>query len=282
VKNVIILKGLPASGKSTWARKQLAEHPGQYKRINKDDLRAMLDGGKWSRDNEKFVLQTRDTLILDALQNGKNVIVDDTNLHPKHEAHIRALVKGQARVTVKFFEASVGECVSRDLQRQRSVGAHVIKDMHDRWLAPPPEQYTFDPDLEDAYIFDLDGTLAHMQKRGPYDWGRVGEDSVDANVVRTLRTAKAMGYTIIILSGRDGICKPETQEWLATHNIPYDELYLRAPGDNRKDSVIKEELFEEYIRPRYNIIAVYDDRDQVVEMWRQKGLSCYQVNYGAF
>lgn len=282
MKNVIVLKGLPASGKSTWARQQIIDHPGQYKRINKDDLRAMLDNKAWTRDNEKFTLQARDLLIQAALDEGKHVIVDDTNLHPKHEAHIRDLVKGQARVTVKFFEADVTTCITRDLQRHDSVGAHVIEDMYRRWLAPPPEEYQFDPDLEDAYIFDLDGTLAHMTTRGPYDWGRVGEDEVDPNVVRTLKSLKAHGHTIIILSGRDGICRPETQAWLETHNVPYDELFMRAPGDNRKDAIVKDELFEQYIRPRFNIIAVYDDRDPVVAMWRQKGLTCYQVNYGSF
>ncbi len=89
MKKVIILKGLPASGKSTWAKQRLAAEPGAYKRINKDELRAMLDDSHWSKGNERFVLRLRDHLIVAALEDGKHVIVDDTNLHPKHEQQIR-------------------------------------------------------------------------------------------------------------------------------------------------------------------------------------------------
>ena len=85
---VIILKGLPASGKSTWALEQTAKH-GNYKRINKDDLRAMIDGGKWSKAREQHVLDTRDWFINLCLSRKLNVIVDDTNFAPKHEARKR-------------------------------------------------------------------------------------------------------------------------------------------------------------------------------------------------
>ena len=88
---VFLIKGLPASGKSTWAKKLITENPNSYKRINKDDLRAMLDDSKHSNDSEKFILQVRDSLILMAIEKGKHVIVDDTNLAPKHEARIRDL-----------------------------------------------------------------------------------------------------------------------------------------------------------------------------------------------
>ena len=80
---LFMLKGLPASGKSTWAKAKMAEHPGSCKRVNKDDLRAMLDLGKWSQDNEKFVLSVSRSIVDGALGHGKHVIVDDTNLAPK-------------------------------------------------------------------------------------------------------------------------------------------------------------------------------------------------------
>ena len=86
---VILTRGLPGSGKSTWAKKLIVENPNSYKRINKDDLRAMLDDSKYSNDSEKFILQVRDAMILMAIENGKHVIVDDTNLAPKHDARIR-------------------------------------------------------------------------------------------------------------------------------------------------------------------------------------------------
>ena len=64
---VIITIGLPASGKTTWAKELMEKEPGEWKRINKDDLRAMLDNGRWSHINERFVIELRDHIILQAL-----------------------------------------------------------------------------------------------------------------------------------------------------------------------------------------------------------------------
>src|SRR5579859_5121355 len=130
-KHVIILKGLPASGKSTWAREQVEQYPGRYKIISKDSLRAMLDCGKWSKGNEQFILKTRNMLILLALEEGYHVLVDDTNLHPKHLEAIRELVKGKAEVEVKdFTDVPLGTCIERDRHRPNYVGEQVIRRMY--------------------------------------------------------------------------------------------------------------------------------------------------------
>ena len=70
MKKVIVMRGLPGSGKSTYAKKLLAENPNAWKRINRDELRAMFDGGHFSNGNEKFVKQVRDLLIIKALEDG--------------------------------------------------------------------------------------------------------------------------------------------------------------------------------------------------------------------
>ena len=79
-------KGLPASGKTTWAKSVVGA-----KRVNKDDLRAMIDNGKWSKKNERSILAARDNLIIQYLREGSSVIVDDTNLNPKHEQDLRKI-----------------------------------------------------------------------------------------------------------------------------------------------------------------------------------------------
>ena len=132
---VIILKGLPGSGKSTWARDLIAREPERYKRVNKDELRAMLDGGRWSETSERFIVRARDLLINAALQAGRSVIVDDTNLDPAHEARIRDLVAGRADIEIRFFDVDLEECIQRDSQRPKPVGAAVIREMHARYLA---------------------------------------------------------------------------------------------------------------------------------------------------
>jgi predicted kinase len=127
---VIITKGLPSSGKTTWARSVLVAEPGRYKRVNKDELRVMLDNGRYSKDNEAFIEAVRDQLILAALAAGKDVIVDDTNLDPRHEVHIRRIVHDRAEVVVKVFDAGLEECIERDRARAAPVGERVIRQMY--------------------------------------------------------------------------------------------------------------------------------------------------------
>lgn len=281
MKKVIILKGLPASGKSTWAKKQLDEHPGKYKRVNKDDLRAMLDNGRWSKENEAMVISLRDTIIIESLNRGKHVIVDDTNLHDKHIEHITKLVQGHAEVEVKMFDITVEQAVQRDLKRLNSVGKDVIVGMYNQFLKPKVEPYIPDKDKMGAFIFDIDGTLAKMDGRGPYDWSRVGEDKVNKPVAAVLDALSRRGYRIIIFTGRDGVCEPETKEWLEDNNIFYEHFDIRPQGNTEKDSIIKRRMLDK-IKDKYNVIGVFDDRDQVVDMWREAGLPCYQVAKGNF
>ncbi|MBA3488358.1 MAG: polynucleotide kinase [Longispora sp.] len=139
-----------------------------------------------------------------------------------------------------------------------------------------------------AIVFDVDGTLAlrgdHANVRRWYDWHRVGEDSPNEAVVELAQTiARAGLHRIIVMSGRDEVCRAETEQWLREQNVPFDELYMRPAGDGRKDSIVKEELYLKYVEPRYHVPFVVDDRDQVVDMWRTRfGLVCMQVAPGDF
>lgn len=282
MKKIIILKGLPASGKSTWAKEQVKKYPGQYKRINKDDLRAMLDGGHYSKGNEKFIVTVRDLLIMAALNAGKHVIVDDTNLNPIHESRIRNIVFPDTVIEVKFFEVDVDEAIRRDAKREASVGRDVILKMYNEFLKPEAPVIEYDKSLEDAVIVDVDGTLAHMVDRGPYDWKRVGEDKLCQEVSELVEHYKWDAYKIIVVTGRDGSCEQETRQWLDKHHVPYDELYIRPAGNNEQDAIIKRRIYDEHIKGKYNVRVVIDDRDQVVRMWRSLGLKCIQVADGTF
>jgi predicted kinase len=290
---VTILKGLPASGKSTWAKKMLDEHPGMYKRINKDDLRAMLDHSHHSKGNETFVLKTRDWLIIEALKDGKHVIVDDTNLDPKHEARIREIVHEYARdaerqikVEVKEFNATLEESIEWDAKRPAPVGEKAIRSIHSRYVDPVgrmPFYTDQDASLPKAIICDIDGTLALIHGRNPFDASRCESDLINDPVVNIVRHYKSLGYTIILLSGRSTAHRVQTLNWLSAHQIPYDLLHMRNEGDMRKDAIIKKELYEKHIKGMYYIDFVLDDRNQVVDMWRKEiGLLCLQVYYGDF
>ncbi len=279
---VTICKGLSASGKSTWAKEQVAKRPGDVKRVNKDDLRAMLDGGHWTKNNERFVENLRDYIIISALIDGRHVIIDDTNLHPRQEAAIRALIKEHKPGTIikiKFFEIDLDEAIARDLKRPVSVGEKVIRNMWNAFLAPAAnDPITNDPKLPIAVIVDLDGTLALMVNRGPFDASKCETDEVN-EVVRGIITHQEH---VVLMSGRSGEFRAHTERWLQANSIHYSELHMRAEGDQRKDSIVKRELFDAHVRGKWNVSFVLDDRQQVVDMWRGLGLICLQVARGDF
>lgn len=299
MQKVILTIGLPASGKTTWAKKELEENPSKYKRINKDDLRAMLDG-KWTPASEKFILQSRDTLIEQALRDGFSVIVDDTNLNPSHLRNINLLVERfnldtskDVKVETKFFNTSVSDCIVRDKQRPNGVGEKVIYNMYNQYSnihnfddINPIEQ---DITLPKAIIVDIDGTVAHRIDRGPFEWSRVKEDLPKREILDIVKMFHDNGYSIIFLSGRDEVCYDLTLEWIKDHfyetyKIDYNDiqLYMRPKDDVRKDSIVKKELFMEHVYNKYYITHVLDDRNSVVFLWRSMGLTCLQVAQGNF
>ena len=134
-------------------------------------------------------------------------------------------------------------------------------------------------------LVDVDGTLAKMKRgpgeRSPYDWHRVNEDQPNRPIINLVNTLCDV-YTIIILTGRDGIALEDTKKWLKEYGVYYDEIYIRPEGNTQKDSIIKHNIYVNHILPHYDVEFVLDDRDQVVNLWRSIGLTCLQVDYGNF
>lgn len=280
---ITVLKGLPASGKSTWSKEQIKKNS-NTKRVNKDDLRAMLDNSKWTPTNEKFILKIRDLIIKEALSSGNNVIVDDTNLHDKHIARIKELAKetnSKVEINDSFLKVGLEECIKRDLVRPNSVGEKVIRDMYKKFIATQELPIIQNKDNPKAVIFDVDGTLAIMNNRSPFDWAKVGDDILNKEVFNLYLAYKTLGYKIIICTGRDGVCEKETKQWLHKNDISYNEFRIRPKDNTEKDAIIKARFLEELVKDYY-IEVVVDDRDQVVQMWRSKGLKCFQVAEGNF
>lgn len=303
---LILTRGLPASGKSTWARKLVESDP-SYVRLNRDDFRQMLFGkAVLDSDGEVSVTIAQHGAVENALKAGKNVVVDDTNFFPRAvKSLLKIAQKYDAEVEFEdFTDVSLDECIRRDEIRREegnsnfssAVGEKVIRRMYDRYLKGRPlplvipdfpvlevTPYDNPSELPSAIIVDIDGTLAKMAGRSPYDWMRVGEDSPVQAVIDAVKSA-ALDSIVIVMSGRDGSCYEITTEWLDTHvgSENWDFLLMRAEGDNRRDDLVKYELFNKSVRGKYHVKYVLDDRDQVVAMWRKLGLACFQVNYGNF
>lgn len=292
MKKVILLRGLPASGKSTLARQLLDENKGMYKRLNKDELRAMLDNSEHSTHNEKFVERVRDMMLVEALRDGKHVIIDDTNLSDRPVERIRQVVQKyskdtgeQVKIEIREMNTSLEESLARDEVREKKVGRDVIMRMYKTHVLGDergPHYQPQDTTLPPAVLCDLDGTLAIL-RRSPYDAMACERDDLNEPIAQIIKNYHALGVKIILMSGREEKSRIPTTNWLKYNTIPYDALYMRTTGDMRKDAVIKKELYEAHVKGHYFVQFVLDDRNQVVDLWRlELGLPCLQVNYGDF
>lgn len=270
-----MLKGLPASGKTTHAEE--LELQG-WCRVNKDDIRTEFFPN-WKFKDEKDVIAIQDELIRASLSDLNDVVVDDTNFHPKHEQRLRTLAtEHNAELEILFIDTHPEECIRRNRKRQKSVPIEAIVTMYDKYIAPLREKKAeYEEGLEEAIIVDMDGTLANIGDRSPYDSSRADIDTVNDSVASVLSMAYGHGYKVIILTGRHGEDIEVTEKWLEGNGINYDLLFTRAEKDERKDYIVKRELFDNHIRGKYNIKFVMDDRPQVCREWRRMGLPVLQV-----
>ena len=134
-----------------------------------------------------------------------------------------------------------------------------------------------------AVLVDIDGTLALIKDRNPYSHQGVLKDHPNAPVIAVVRALSAAGHAIVLVSGRSELAREDTEVWLRRHlGGEFHGPFMRAHGDDRKDAVIKRELYERHVKPHLEVLCVLDDRDQVVHMWRGLGLTCLQVAPGDF
>lgn len=297
---MILTVGVPGCGKSTWAGRMVRRkfnNKRMFTEVNRDLLRREIGG---FADNEKIVsskeLEGRVNvahrgLIIGALKNGYNVIVSDTNINPDTRASLRSIAEAHGvPVFEKHFKESCDWKLLQDRNKTRPeydrVPFKVLRDFYIRYREQNFKKAYSKVQPNNpwmTHIFDIDGTLArHEGIRGPYDWHKVGLDLCYEDVADMARAMYEGGYKVIIVSGRDGCCRKQTEEWLDKHEIPYHELYMREAGDHMKDSIVKYDIFKKYIEPYTHVVGVWDDRRQVIDMWREIGLRCYEVQPGFF
>lgn len=294
-----ILIGIPASGKSTWSKQFLKNNP-NWVRVNRDLFREMFRNEQMCDPKiESIITDLQIKSIHAVLNRNLNVIVDNTHLKSEYIEAIFEEFKYKANISVQLFDISLDKAIERDNLREKKVGEEVIRKMwkqyrnlvdgNGRVFEDRRKQIeihknpVFDPKLEEVILCDLDGTLAHMNgKRGPFEWHRTDVDDLDEIVARTIKDHMTLGHKIIFMSGRSEEGRVPTEQWLEFYGFKYHALLMRKAGDFRKDNLIKEELYNEHIKGKYNVRHVYDDRQQVVDMWRNLGIKVYQVAKGDF
>lgn len=312
---LILTRGIPASGKSTWARAWQAEDPTWRVRVNRDDLRVMLAGTAFfpeltRRHQEETVTLNQVAMVEANLRAKMSVVLDDTNLtHRFVKDWLRLAQKLGVKVEFVDFNISLDEALARNKKRGDEGGHFVPEDavrsfyqrfvnkktgklnpypVLDPTFEPVVRPYVPLPDKPRAVLVDIDGTVADMGPcgRGPFEWHRVGEDSPISGVIEWVRFMAASGVTIIFMSGRDEVSREATLSWLREHVVngfwPDWQLHMRPENDTRGDEIVKAELFWKHVGENYNVIGVFDDRNKVVAMWRKMGLAVAQMADGDF
>ena len=149
--------------------------------------------------------------------------------------------------------------------------------------------------IKSTVIFDLDGTLALVDKRREialkpngkinfdifYDPQYIELDEPNSFVIELAKMYKRDGYEIVIVSGRSDRTKEATERWLEKYGILYDRMIMRKRKNFTPDNELKERWLEKYL-DRDDIRVVVDDRQRVVDMWRRNGLNVFQVANGNF
>lgn len=269
--------GVSASGKTTFANELVTQG---FRDINRDYIRfnIVCPGANWSNykfngKNENEVTRIHEQMIMESWSRGDNIVISDTNLNAgRRQNLIKTLEQLGYVVEIKEFHVAQETAFKRDRLRANGVGEGVIYRQFKDWNDYTGRiTYVADESLPKAIIFDVDGTIAQMDGRGPFEWKRVGEDKPRDLIIQMLRNYADMGYVIIICSGRDDICYPETKMWLDEHvgSIFWHGLYMRKNGDFRKDNAVKEEIFWTHLAHRYNIVACVDDRPQMIRLWHE-------------
>lgn len=146
--------------------------------------------------------------------------------------------------------------------------------------------------MKPAIIVDFDGTLSNTKHREhfvlakPKKWRDFFEaadkDPLQDWCREVITKFKADGFSIILVTGRPEWMRELSLTWLEKFQVPFDKLLMRQNEDHRDDPIIKWEIYEQFILLEYSVLFVLEDRDRVVKMWREKGLTCLQCADGNF
>lgn len=282
---LLMLKGLPASGKSTRAKEIVST--GNYVRVNRDLLRTMLHFDKWSGQNEGTTVDMEKAIATAALVRGTSVVVDDCNLNHSNKDMWKEVAKScNATFGVETIDTSMEECLKRDIGREKAVGSHVITNM--------ALQYGLYPKPTKGFILcDLDGTLCDITHRLQYakgetkDWAKffseIPNDSIRNDTVEMLLKYEDAGHEIIFVSARPDTYREQTEAWLEKSMRGYKlhkTLIMRKSSDTRDDVEVKQQMYDLYFKDKYPIETVIDDRPKVIRMWQANNVPVIDVGAG--
>lgn len=277
----IILKWIPWCGKSTLA-KQYKEN--WYMIFNNDSVRAHFPDMK-----EINVKQ----LILDDIRTAslvwKDIVRDNTHINQSTLDNCKKYCEDL------WYDVEVID-VFRKLRQDiwtpsQALDLCLLRNSKREWISSVPNSVIIDMYLKDWYkltdkeviLCDLDGTLYNIEHRLPYvkDWARFeSDDEISKDkiypMVRDAIRALSEKYHIIFLSWRRNTYEAQTirnleRDWLFKSWDELPDLLMRNSWDSRKDDIVKEEFYET-ISKNHKIVAAFDDRKMVCDLWKKKWL----------
>lgn len=304
MSEMTFLRGIPASGKSTYAEQWLAEDPSNRVRINRDSIREALFGDASSHVDENKVTEVENMLIAKGLREGKHVMSDNTNTNmafiPKAIKFAKA--NGATKINNKDFPISLEVAKKRNSERDRKVPDHVLERMSKN-LGPegqfpvfPGSYKTKDlvlPKTRKMAIFvDMDGTAVDVRSVRHYLQPKNGKKRRDfdsfhrmsefcppvEDVLEIIKDAHEAGFEIVITTARSEPYRETTQKWLDEHGVPYANIFMRKEGDFRTDYEVKKEMYDQ-ISMYYDVVRCVDDNPQAIKAWREKGVAVTTVPF---
>lgn len=306
-QKLILARGLPGSGKSTWAKQWVEEDPENRLRVNRDNIRWILfkqyylspDAHGTTQEKEAHVTHVQNNMVHKGLREGKQVVVDNTNLDPRVFREFgKIATQYGAHLTNKDFPVDIEECIRRNNARDRVVPEHAIRGMMKNYLGPngefhlfpgtyPTKPFTMPEEIKDAIIFDMDGTLVNVNSlvqkymKGKYrNFDRFHRDSLWApphvEVLQMAHDAAENNIPVIITTARKEVYREVTQAWLDKHGVQYENIFMRKSDDNRPDVEVKTDILEE-INKYYNIVHAVDDRREVIDLWKSNNIYTTEV-----
>ena len=296
-KKLILTRGIQGSGKTTWARQWVEEDPDSRVRINNDDIRNMV-GNYWVVGREPLVSEIKQYATQAAMARGYNIVVDNMNLNP-HEVKFwekvvelnNAYPDGyKYEIEFKDFFIPLEECIRRDTMRPNPIGEKVIRETWKRYKhfiqtteverhVDNMRRYTGKPK---CIVIDMDSTMCFNVTKRPWYGDGAAEgminDIPNTGVVDIVRDLAKI-YTVVVATGRDTSQADVTKEWLSKQGIEADEFYFRTNKDYRKGVEIKKEQIEKILND-YDIVAIFEDCEPIVQMYREMGLTVLQPHKG--
>lgn len=299
IKKIILTRGIPGSGKSTWAKNWVNKDPEHRIRFNWDDIRNMM-GPYWviNRENTGVMKSLRKTFLEKMMYEGWDIVIDNMNLNPKEYTYYSDLVNSHNKnfttqyvLEFKDFFIPVEECISKDALRQNPIGEKTIKEIWKKYRhfiqTTNVEKYVNnlikpDPDKPYCVVIDMDSTMCFNTNKRPWYGKDAAEEMInDVENFGVCETVWALmqEYPIIVATGRDTSQEEVTIKWLLQHRIYPVKYYFRTEGDYRKGTEVKKEQIEKILKD-YNILVIFEDSEPIVQMYRDMGLTVLQPNKG--